>query len=41
MEPFIIGLGWVGVYAPLALGAIGSMIGCSKAGMADSPMKRP
>lgn len=34
MEPFVIGLGWVGVYAPLALGAVGSMIGCSKAGMA-------
>lgn len=34
MEPIIIGLGWVGIYAPLALGAMGSMIGCSKAGMA-------
>lgn len=34
MEPIIVGLGWIGVYAPLALGAIGSMIGCSKAGMA-------
>ncbi|MEM7436331.1 MAG: ATP synthase subunit C, partial [Myxococcota bacterium] len=33
-EPIIIGLGWVGIYAPLALGAMGSMIGCSKAGMA-------
>ena len=34
MEPIIIGLGWIGIYAPLALGAMGSMIGCSKAGMA-------
>ena len=25
--------GWVGIFAPLALGAIGSMVGCSKAGM--------
>ena len=27
-------LGWIGLYAPLALGAIGSMIGCMRAGMA-------
>jgi V/A-type H+-transporting ATPase subunit K len=27
-------LGWVGLYAPLALGAIGSMIGCQRSGMA-------
>lgn len=27
-------LGWIGLYAPLALGAIGSMIGCLRAGMA-------
>ncbi len=27
-------LGWVGLYAPLALGAIGSMVGCMRAGMA-------
>jgi V/A-type H+-transporting ATPase subunit K len=34
LEAFIITLGWVGVFAPLALGACGSMIGCSKAGQA-------
>ena len=27
-------LGWIGLYAPLALGAIGSMIGCLRGGMA-------
>ena len=27
-------LGWAGLYAPMALGAIGSMIGCSLAGQA-------
>jgi V/A-type H+-transporting ATPase subunit K len=34
VEPFVIGLGWIGVYAPLAFGSIGSMVGCSRAGMA-------
>jgi V/A-type H+-transporting ATPase subunit K len=34
MEPFVLALGWIGVYAPLAFGAIGSMVGCSRAGMA-------
>ena len=34
MEPFILSLGWVGVFAPLALGAMGSMVGCSRAGQA-------
>ena len=34
MDDFILTLGWVGVYAPLALGAIGSMMGVSRAGMA-------
>lgn len=27
-------LGWIGLYAPLALGAIGSMIGCLRGGTA-------
>lgn len=27
-------LGWIGVYAPMALGAIGSIIGCARAGQA-------
>lgn len=27
-------LGWAGIYAPLALGAIGSILGCSAAGQA-------
>mgnify|MGYP001823647473 CR=1 FL=1 len=30
----MIALGWAGIYAPLALGAIGSMIGCARAGQA-------
>ena len=34
MEPLILGLGWLGLYAPLALGAIGSSIGCLRAGSA-------
>ena len=34
MESFILILGWVGIYSPMALGAIGSMIGCTRAGQA-------
>lgn len=34
MESLILTLGWVGVYAPMALGAIGSMVGVSRAGQA-------
>ncbi len=34
MEPIIIGLGWLGLYAPLALAAIGSSFGCMSAGSA-------
>ena len=34
MTDVMLALGWVGVYAPLALGAIGSMIGCLRGGMA-------
>jgi V/A-type H+/Na+-transporting ATPase subunit K len=34
VESLILALGWVGIFAPLALGAIGSMIGCSRAGQA-------
>jgi V/A-type H+-transporting ATPase subunit K len=34
VESLILSLGWVGIFAPLALGAIGSMIGCSRAGQA-------
>ena len=34
MDALIITLGWVGVFAPLALGAIGSMVGCARAGQA-------
>lgn len=34
MEQLIMTLGWIGLYAPLALGAIGSMIGCQRSGMA-------
>ena len=34
MELLILALGWIGLYAPLALGAVGSMIGCARAGSA-------
>ena len=34
MNDLIIALGWAGVYAPVALGAIGSIIGCATAGQA-------
>ena len=34
MESIILLFGWLGVYAPLAMGAIGSIIGCSRAGQA-------
>ena len=34
MEALILTLGWVGIFAPLALGAVGSMVGCSRAGQA-------
>jgi V/A-type H+-transporting ATPase subunit K len=33
-EPFWNMMGMVGIYAPLALGAIGSIVGCSAAGQA-------
>jgi len=34
MEPVILALGWMGLYAPTALGAIGSCLGCARAGQA-------
>ena len=34
MEAIIVMLGWVGVFAPVALGAIGSVVGCTRAGQA-------
>ncbi len=34
MKDIILTLGWIGVYAPLALGAIGSMLGVARGGMA-------
>lgn len=34
MEGWILTLGWLGIYAPVALGAIGSAVGCSIAGQA-------
>ncbi|MEW4490225.1 ATP synthase subunit C [Thalassoglobus sp. JC818] len=34
MEMTMLVLGWIGLYSPLALGAIGSMIGCLRGGMA-------
>ncbi|MCF6205027.1 MAG: ATP synthase subunit C [Methylococcaceae bacterium] len=34
MSDFILILGWIGLYAPMALGAIGSIMGCAVAGQA-------
>lgn len=34
MEQIIFTLGWIGIFAPVALGAIGSIIGCARAGQA-------
>jgi V/A-type H+/Na+-transporting ATPase subunit K len=34
MNEFVVFLGWIGLYAPMALGALGSTIGCSIAGQA-------
>ncbi|CAG1020301.1 ATP synthase subunit C [Methylomonas sp. LL1] len=34
MNELLIILGWIGLYAPMALGALGSIIGCSTAGQA-------
>ncbi|MEX1039997.1 MAG: ATP synthase subunit C [Pirellulaceae bacterium] len=34
MELTLLTLGWIGLFAPLALGAMGSMIGCLRGGMA-------
>lgn len=34
MKDLVIALGWLGIYAPMALGAIGSAYGCAIAGQA-------
>jgi len=34
MADLMIVLGWIGLYAPMALGALGSVIGCAVAGQA-------
>ncbi|MGI9282769.1 MAG: ATP synthase subunit C [Endozoicomonas sp.] len=34
MDNLILALGWIGVFSPVALGAVGSAIGCSVAGQA-------
>lgn len=34
MADFVLILGWIGLYAPMALGAIGSIVGCAVAGQA-------
>ena len=34
MESVVLALGWIGIFAPMALGAIGSIIGCARAGQA-------
>lgn len=35
MNELIIGLGWIGIFAPVAIGAIASAIGCGIAGQAS------
>ena len=34
MNEFMLALGWTGIYSPMAIGAIGSAIGCAIAGQA-------
>ena len=34
MEAIVLTLGWIGIYAPVALGCIGSAYGCARAGQA-------
>ena len=34
MNEFVLALGWAGIFAPMALGAIGSSVGCAIAGQA-------
>jgi V/A-type H+/Na+-transporting ATPase subunit K len=34
MDGFMLAMGWAGVYAPTALGAMGSIVGCTRAGQA-------
>ncbi len=34
MESLALTMGWAGIYGPVALGAIGSIIGCARAGQA-------
>lgn len=34
MDNFVLIFGWLGIFAPVALGAIGSVIGCTRAGQA-------
>ena len=35
MSDFLLALGWIGIYAPIALGAVASTIGCAIAGQAS------
>lgn len=35
MNEFVLALGWIGIYSPMALGAIASAIGCAIAGQAS------
>jgi V/A-type H+-transporting ATPase subunit K len=35
MTDFVIALGWLGIFAPMALGAVASSIGCTIAGQAS------
>ncbi|MEL6208350.1 MAG: ATP synthase subunit C [Pseudomonadota bacterium] len=35
MNEFVLALGWLGIYSPMALGAVASAIGCALAGQAS------
>lgn len=35
MNEFVMALGWIGIYSPMALGAVASAIGCAIAGQAS------
>lgn len=34
MDGYLITLGWIGIFSPIALGAIGSIVGCARGGQA-------
>ena len=34
MDPYVLMMGWIGIYSPVALSLLGSAIGCTRAGKA-------